>query len=1857
MKKNSLILFIALFFLSLQVNAQSYEQLWKEVAEWKRQDLPRSVIEKTEEIYRKAQAENNMPQMLAAFISQANGHMRLSMDSIPVQKAQLFRWADSESSVLARSVLNVVAVKVMVADGECNIEQMLRRVSAALQHKDTLFATSAATYLPVVTLQKNRQLSCLDNMYDLLAREIISSLVSNWSISSHAGVQKAIIGIYDTLIGQYTGSNPAAALLASEAKLMYQYRYTTLPAYYIDAQQVIAQLQQLIDQYSNLDICYDTYVKLAMVYQRQNQSKEAAQVLYTAAKQYRRGEAKSVIDDNIRCITSPYAVLNFGKFYPGTESDMEITYKNLQSFTLETYQLQLHPSSALLADAEMNARELIRKEGKKIASEKYHLSDKQVYSEQTAHLKYQVPQSGVYLLKFIPHNHSDGVAYRLLYISPYECISIVQNNQTTEMIAVDATSGRPVGEVEFVFYRKLNNNYEKVKTVKADSHGSILVDHKDTDFLYYHICNRDTASMELQMVYRSSAFSVRRKNEREVHHHLFTDRSIYRPGQVVHLSGVRYEKKDVEVHTVAGAKVNVRLVDSNYQTVKECQLVTDEFGGYTTDFVLPQTVLPGTFRLYAGNSSTYIKVEEYKRPTFCVTFQPYGATYNYDDTITVSGMATAFSGAPLRLAKVKYKVVRYHSWMWMWNREQETQLLEGETLTDTNGKFSVEAVLSKPETTDERYNAYYTYIVAADVTSGNGETQQGEARFSIGRQSIALQLQGWKESVAKEDKTPVCFRALNLDRQPIQVEVGYEVFTVNDKREKIASVLKGKAESNRSFIPSAIYNLPSGRYVVDFSATDAQHRESTATFGFTLFSLADHQPPYATTMWFYHSEEQFDADRPVDVYVGTSESDAYLLVDLFNSEGHIGKERIKLNNEVRKFSFSYQPEYGKGLKANFALYRDGRLFTRDVYLQRPAPDKQLHLKWNTFRNHLLPGQQEEWILKITDKEGRPADAALLASMYDASLNQLFERRHNYSLHFGSGWWSNDYIHASHSDVYMRPAFKEFRYNTGLELVKRGVYNQLMHFGDRSVRVGDYVMMARPMLKMAMNNSVFAEADVEVTESGTVQKDDTTIEVPDADKQPPVYALRENFNETAFFYPQLRTDSLGCVSIAFTLPDALTEWDFMAYAHTRDMDYGVLNERIRVSKPFMVQPNMPRFVRTGDHVIISASLVNMSDQPIEGRVVMTLLHPLTQRVVYTSSQGFKVGQSATGQVDFDFRADAKSDVLVCRIEAHAGDFSDGEQHYLPVLSDRMVVTESVPIQLEGKELTKVAVNHLFNNGSRTASRKRMVVEMTAHPDWYAVQALPFMSAPHTDNALSWAGAYYANAVAQHIVHAHPRIRHLMESWKMKSDGASFVSELEKHPQLKQILLEESPWLMDARTASEQRSRIKLLFDLNAMGSRQSKAIDRLSSLQLADGSWSWFKGMKGNLFITTHVIEYMARLKSMGIGIDAKAQRMYERGLSFLTTNVRDEWKQKQQLEQQGNFPFALSETTLRYLYICALDSSAQQYADLQLNQSLIAVMKGKSNQYTIYGKSLMAIVMHAHGAADEAQRLLASLRQYALYNKEMGRYFDGHNAYYSWYANRIPTHVVAMEAIELIDPNDSELAEMKQWLLKQKQVQHWGTTPATADAVHAFLCTGKRGFSAEGSMKAVYGKQTIVTPDDALGYVCAELAAGAARQVEISHHGEGMAWATLYAQCTDKLENIKSFDGKGLGIVRRYIVNGKEIHEGEVLHVGDRVTVRIVVSADRDMDFIQVKDSRAACMAPVEQMSGYRWASGTGYYYVSRDASTQLFIDRLRKGTHQMEYEVMIDRKGEYQLGTASVQSAYSPQFASHTDGLRITVK
>lgn len=1838
MKVRGLILIGILLIVGVGLmQAQTYERQWEKVKELEKKDLPKSVVDVAQTIYVKAEKEKNVPQMMKSFLTMMAYRNEISPDSLQVDLQKMETWASApQTSIADKAVLYSIMGEIILLKGMDASEEEADKANdylkKSLQDSLILVNYDAEKFTPFIVTKETSKRYFNSNLYELLARRAISY----WETNNWREQREEIVGnvkrTYQSLLNIYQEKGMREAWLL-----------TALDAFPNADEDT---LRQWMNEYGDLEVCAEVYSRLSQMMRRKGKlPAERLALIREGIERYPIYERINVLKKEEQEILLPRLGLNVDYSYPGKPVHLKVDYRNLEGVKLMLYRVDLDAVSPLLSKL---TPQTIDKYGTLLKEEHVNLSPTSNYLSRKEEIVVHVGETGIYYWVAEPDGYSDLRQGVLLHMSSLMLAKrgIPGNNQ--EIVVLDKDSGHPVPHAKVDLYKKEGDGYSCKYSFTADGQGTVKMDglgNRAYHTFYWRAQTEFDNAMPLKWV---SFIDVRKFVSQEIVEsiRLFTDRAIYRPGQSIHYSGIVYNQLNDSTWIKSDSEHTVALVDANGRKVDEQKVKTDDFGTFQGTFALPALLNNGEFRIEAGTRIVRFRVEDYKRPTFEVVFDTIRNTYQAGDSIRVKGMARTFAGVPVPRATVKYEVSCKENYFWR-RRGVVTSQVSGQIQTDDEGRFEIPVHLHLDEMEPREW--FYTCEVKADVTSLAGETQTGLVDLPLGSSAYRVNVPNWEgKTIAKEHRVPLKFEVTNLKQVPIDRRVDYELYAVEEKEDgtirQIELMCQGEALSNNEFMPGMIYDLPSGHYQLRAIVKDDEGRTNECKVTFVLFSLKDKKMPVKSKVWHYQSGKEFDENGNATVCFGSSEDDVCLFYDVYSNNQWIERKRLEFSDSLLVIPFKYRKEYGDGICVSFFFAKHGIMYARYINVTKPRPEKNLQLTWKSFRDKLKPGSREIWVLKVKGKDGKPADAQMMATLYDASLEQMVKHNWQMFLDFSRYIPSYDWNGSWYDPLNWRFSFPRMGFEYAsfaysyMDIPMIKVVNRNVMRMYKSAAVSGY---KAPVTEVKYVEMAYDADETFVNEKTTIDKTD----------------VRTNFSETAFFYPQLRTNKKGEVSIEFTLPESLTTWRFMGLAHTRDMDYGELSASVTASKDFMLQPNLPRFVRKGDEVSFTASLMNLTEKGIKGTVCMELFNPETDEVWMVQKKDFRVGAKGTEVVNFSFKVKDEYDVLACRMIADGGKFSDGEQRYLPVLSDKRWMTESISINVDKAGTYRFPMEKLFNHHSNTVTHPRMLVEFTGNPAWYAVQALPVLIEAENENAYSWASAFYANTIARYIVDSNPKIRQMLESWQEQEKDV-LLSPLQKNEELKGILLEETPWLTDGMDETTQKQRLFTLFDSNALDYRNVKFVSKLKELQNEDGAWSWYKGMFGNGYMTTQIVELLARLQAMVPGVEKNKEfeEVYRKGFGYLKKQANEEYERMKEREKEEGMALLPSEQVLRYLYICALDSALQ--ADKEVNDYLIQHLYSQSARLTIYGKSLASIIFHHAGDLEKADELLRSVMEYSVVSEEMGRYFDTTKAPYSWFSYKIPTEVMAIEAITRLGKDKDTVEEMKHWLLKQKQTQVWNMPIATVDAIYALLMTGSNWLEQTPSADLVLGEENIsISEQHAWDNLKREIKGEVMTQKDIVVHKktDGMAWGAVYAQYLEQMDKVEAFSN-ALSVSRTLLKNGAVISP-DALKVGDRITVRLTVSVDRDMDFVQVKDERSACMEPVDVLSSYCWRNGMGYYQVTKDASTFFFFDQLRKGMHVLEYDIYIMAEGEYLQGMVSAQSVYAPEFGGHSASQRMIVK
>ena len=1845
MKRNIITLLITVFAM-LQATAQTYDNLWKQADIIAQKDQPKSEIGVMKKIISKATAAKDYGQLLAAEMRQMILWKEISADSLTPNvkrmKAEALNAKDPVLKAVRYAVLGKVyrdhpyGIEVEDASSyqnrlEVNGKKSEEFFKKALEQPELLARNASTGYVPLTL--KGMDGSSFNN--DLLHL-----------IGFEADSKEAYLLMYTYY--NKVGNRGAACLCAY--KLIEKYRQDDVRE--VRKSKYLNTIDSLIHVYQDIPEAGELAVEHFRFMEEATDTKPLDKLNYInyALNRWGGWSRMNVLRNAQKRLTEPmFQVQDMPLVLrPSEKKWVYLNVRNLQNLKVIISRLNITADNEYDVQNEATYKMLLKKTTKlhqKDFSKSYYGRPNYEEVKDSIEIGGNLPL-GAYLMEVTSDNTGIAPQRLLFYVSDLAVMIQQLPDDRHRYVVVNATDGQPVPGAKIVLYdRSYDDKTGKFKRLiharmTTDAQGEAYFKNVDGKVLIYTSTDKFAPAKD---IYLSRARYYEKKDD-EVKYQLFTDRAIYRPGQKVHATAVSYIVKKGLDASVPGKSMELKFIlrDVNWKQVAEQKATTDEYGTASVDFELPKEGLTGQYSISVNGTATeYVRVEEYKRPTFEITFPKVNEKYTWGDTVVVKATAKTYAGVPVQGAKVEYKVTRRNQ-MWWWGARSADVLVKSDTtVTREDGTFEVEIPLEASQSENKadmddfmRIARFFDFDVSAVVTDISGESHAGEMSLPLGTKPTAFSVDMPKRIEADSLKT-VTFNYCNASGMPIASNLKYRIdggeWKVAEANAPVA--IKEYAASSASSSASSAQVWKSGVHQLE-----AICGQDTLQQKFTLFSIKDTHPMEPTTEWYYQTAKTFPHDgKPVYVQVGSSENGAHIVYSIIAGNKLLEKGAWELGDSIVTLPFTYKPEYASGVVINYSFVKNGECYTRKISIARPLPEKKLNITWKTFRDRLTPGQKEKWTLQITTPDGKPAKAQLMSVLYDKSLDQLAE--HTWEMSLGFSQWL--------PDCYWKSNLKYY------EMGLAGTY-PTKYYDEKELDVDQFdgkyfsyygYMQAVELSKLERSSggtveSVRIQKDELVQEEGRVMKTrgSNMIRVaaaaPSADKvfdaveEMPQFAggsgsdagqfldkvqIRENLNETAFFYPALESDNQGNVAINFTLPESVTTWKFMGLAHDKEMRNGCLVDEAVAQKTVMVQPNMPRFLREGDKSTIVVKLFNTSDKKVNGNARMQILDAETQKVVWQKIQGYRIDAEGSATISFDVQG-LKEGVYINKVVAAGNGYSDGEQHYLPVLSNRELVVNTLPITLHQPGEQNFNLSKLFLNKegkqAKGAEDAKVTVEYTNNPSWLMVKALPSISNPDEEDAISLMSAIYANTITTHI---------------------------QKH--------------LSLENQSQQNLSLETI--------RLQNQVEKLMKLQNADGSFSWWKGMRGSRYMTTSVAEMMVRLNAIA-GVQKSTAKMLTSALNYLSWQTAQEVREMKKMEEKKH-KVSPSEQALHYLYILSMDGRKMKQ-NLEADKAyLLDKMSKMTGDFSIYGKARAAVVLARNSQQNAAYRekageYLQSVNEYAVYREEMGRYYDTRKALYSWRNYKIPTQVSVIEALQMLKPNDKQtIEELQRWLLMSKRTQSWDTPVNTVDAVYAFMKGNESNWNkrAENAVLKLDGKLLPMPQDSTtLGYVKTEKA-GKASTLSINKKSDYTSWGAVYAEFKQPLSEIASAES---GIkVRRVIVPAESQGRGKAqAKVGEKVKVTLIITADRDYDFVKIVDKRAACLEPVNQLSGYQW--GMECYVSPKDNTTNFYFDRLSKGKHFVEMEYYIDRKGDYQSGSCTAECTYSPEFGGRTEAYKMTV-
>ncbi len=1977
----------------------NYEKAWKEVEELINSGLPKSALEKTEEIYKIAESEKNDAQLTKSIIyisrltivtdekGMENAIARLegmvNKSHAPVKQisasylAELYqkyfdnyRWEISQRTELSgekgpdfrtwttQQFLQTIETWYLFS---VNDHSLLKSGVDDFLPVMNPFDKAAKPFRPTLYEVLADRAFDFFNSYDTYSNENAASFAVNepWYLADAkefigkkvvtddtASSRYKMIRLYqDILRIQINAGNKEAAADYDLKRMQYVFQQATMQD---KAELYINGLTRLADVNKNAP--YYTEIIAAMANQIKSQKEDtlanvkALNLCKDAVKKHPESPGAGKCLQIINEITKPSLQLYGELVYPsGAPLLLAMDYNNVNSIKIETVKLDQDFYKLSRNDGQEKVIDYLKK-ATKLRVEKKNLTKSENYVSQRMEMSHTKLPYGEYAVLVSSLDVDKPILqYIIFHISDLAYTSFIADGKRN-FIVNNRVTGQPVAGVKITLlqqnYNPSNRKYEFIKSGNyiTDAQGRVAVTNQLAERNFKVVLDNGKDHLDLnQFHYDYQNYEANETKFGE----FYTDRSIYRPGQVVFFKTILIKNSAQQIPALLkNETVDVVFKDANYQEISRLSLTSSPFGSIQGSFTIPTGRMNGSFTLELQSKNDIygmrnIQVEEYKRPTFEVKAEPVKGEYKLNEKIKMQGVATTLAGTAVDGAQVKYKVIRtarFPGWGWWWRMpypSSEFIVMQGESTTDADGKFIVEFTAIPDLKVDKKDQPVFVYRVDADVTDQRGETRSFSESVSAGYTAYTLS-SNVSNTIDKVDIKPLKILAKSHSNQevvvsgtyvlsqlkepttvlinrywdgktnfPLPKEMAekyfpqYPVSPENDfsKWEIARKVISGSFTTNdsteiKSKLAPAVYKL-------EAQSTDMNGEKVILVNYFVVTDFEKNMFPKSDFLFTKLNKTSFEPGEKIEIQAGASEKPVFVHA-LIEKDGQLLYDKIIKADKKGLIQLPVSDSYRGGVNVKINYIIQNRRFEKSYHLDVPWTNKDLKITFETFRDKTLPGAKEEYRIKISGQQKDKIAAEMVAAMYDASLDQFIS--HNWRSSFypssyasvnievpGFNLVTGQYYYYGNED---QVAITNLNYPSLIPLTEGSVY----YNGGRGNVVMMKSMRAGAPQDVALMDGVAPSATAQESQTNPSDQAATTTKDEEGKSGKAKYdePLRKNLKETVFFFPEVRTDKDGDIILAFNMNEALTRWRLMSFVHTQDFMTGYDDRTVQTQKNIMVFPNAPRFVRDGDVISFSAKVSNLSEQALKGKASLQILDAITMKdITYELVKSpaildFSLEKGRSQGLTWDlFIPDAAYQAITYRITAEANGHTDGEENTIPVITNRMLVTESMPLWIKGNETKTFTFNAFKNNVSTTKKDFRYTFEYTSNPVWYAIQALPYINSQSNPGTLAISERLFANALASKIAIAHPKIKAVFDQWNSR-DKDALISNLSKNQELKTALLEETPWLMQAVSETEQKRNIAILFDLNKMADEKANAIQRLAERQISNGGFPWISGGREDVYTTQNILENIGHLYHLGVLEikDSALENIISKALNYMDTElVRRYQKLQEDIKRYGGNinDDHLDDLSVHYMYVRTFFKHTNP---LPLTSEARKYYYGQAQKYwtkrDLYTQAMIGLVLHRNDD-NMALNVTKSLREKSFSNEELGMYWNQGNGFY-WYQLPIERHALMIELFAEVESKKDEADKMKIWLLKNKQTNHWKTSKSTAAAIYALLIQGEKGDISQWVTESIepdisIGKENIIinaqNSEAGTGYIkkiyTGDMMSKDMAIIRISNKNKSIAWGASYYQYFEQLDKIKTFEDTPLKLNKKLYKVARtargeileEIVSGTILKPGDKLIVRIELRVDRQMEYVHMKDMRASGFEPINVISEHKQQGQLGYYETTRDVATHFYFNYLPKGTFVFEYPLTAVHRGEFSGGITSIECMYAPEFSSHSNGVSVKVK
>lgn len=1634
---------------------------------------------------------------------------------------------------------------------------------------------------------------------------------------------------------------------------------------------------------------------------KEDHPKEALKLLEQAKNFYPKSRFHNNLINAQNSITRRVIQLNFERYtLPNQPIHLSIKAKNTDSFSVKIYRVKkLFSFVEFLDNPYKHPLSSVKKSY--VRTDNFKLINLGDYQSHTSSLALKPLENGLYIIEYMVNGKTKG--YEWFSATNHRIIYQSKDQPRSVLKLINRKSGAALGTIPLKIYEYNNNKGSLfIYQYTTDAKGKFSFAKKNNYYRNFLISEAEATNVLLfdtSGKNHSPTVKVSTKTKATI----LTDRAIYRPGQTVYFKVINVTGTPGHDKVATGLKQTLILLDSNEEEISRQTFTTNEFGSYWGSFTLPKGKLNGNFILKTEDQLGWksFKVEEYKRPKFEVIFDDIKGEYQFGDTIHLTGKAVSYSGVPLSGTTVNYEIkkedLRYRYFFWAPRSYNKNSIL-GSVKTNEKGEFSIPVILKK----NDKIKGIQVegYSVNASVTDINGETQNDSKNFRVASVSHFIQSE-LIPSAFTDENVELEVHTKNYNDQDLgktyqvkltKLEAPQRIFRDNFENEisdlklmtkeefiqKFPHDYYDKSESKNNWKTQKIVlqktasgenlnlgKLPAGYYKLELYNIEGQDTIKNVQ-QFSVWDknqLADHMHPF---LMVKTDQSEYQPGETATVYLYSAIPNAQVYLYQQDGSGKTLFETKTIVNGLLKYKI-LMPTDPNNPKINLQIalpaYND--IQTKNLTLVAKKEEKPMEIQLATFRDKIHPGDKETWSLKIIGKNGEKAATEVLANMYDKSLDLLAANSFRLFNIPNRKWTPKSYL--------LRPEQLQsivFRQNYDFldeQYIAPPQFNWYQHPIEMVAMVD-----AKPLIRGVSRYKAYTPppspiaTQTEINEVALVKPG--TKPDPDLSK----IKVRKNLKETAFFYPNLKTDKEGKLTFEFTAPEALTKWKLMFLAHDKQANWASLTQDIITQKEFSVTPNYPRFLREGDEIIFQSKLSSLVDKTLNGKVQLQILDAFTNEDISAQFnlenrvQSFALQPKSSTAVSWKIKVPKGGSGIILKVVAQAGKFSDGEQNDIPILSNRMLVTDAVPIFVKEGQTKTFVLENLKNNHSTSVENFSNTLELTTNPIWEIIFALPSLKQDHNQSADAVFNRWFADVLASEIFKANPRMKAVFEEYRAKD---LLKSNLEKNQELKQLLLEETPWVLQAKSEKEQMQKIARLFDANNMRYSIQDDWEWLVQMQNSDGGFGWMQGYPSSYSVSLYILKNLGNINQLVKdnirNYQTTSQKnMVRQLINYVDGRIDDYWNDNRK-------PW--SNLVLDYL-------NTRHYWEKEfplkgIGAQLKKEVKAKAHQakftdFTFYGLSRMALLMDAYGLKDISKKLITYLKETSTQSKTQGVYWKQNLNDWGWYSSKTINQALALQAFQQLIPGDEIIEEAKIWLITQKKVSHWSTSRATAEVIYTILNTGKSWTSPEADKAVILwgGKELSKADTKATGFIkeskrSSDLNKNLAT-VKISKPGPGIVQGGLYWQYFEDLNKIKSSE--------TYLSLTKELYKkvktenGEVLkkitaktplQVGDKVTVRMILNTDRAMQFIHIKDMRAAGFEPVDAISEYRWKNNLGFYQSTKDASTNFYISYMPKGKYVFEYDLIANAAGTFSNGITTMQNYYAPEMNARSNGTTVRIE